>query len=85
MYHSAACRRALGLWLHAACEDVILSSMNEVSVTVAQLLFCVGLSGGSHVGGQPARDWEDQQFSFLNTFAALELVYIGKKEKESAI
>lgn len=63
-----------GLWLHTACENVILTSMNEVSVTVAQLLFCVCLSGGSHVGRQPARDWEDQCFSFLNTFAAQELV-----------
>lgn len=47
--------------------------MNEVSVTVAQLLFCVCLSGGRHVGRQPARDWEDQGFSFLNTFEAQEL------------
>lgn len=61
------------LWLHVFCENVLLTSMNEVSVTVAQLLFCVSFSGGSHAGRQSACDWEDQYFSFLNTFAAHEL------------
>lgn len=68
------------LWLHLACENVILTSMNEVSVTVAQLLFCVCLSGGSHVGRQPACDWEDQYLSFLNTFAAQEIGNRGGKK-----
>lgn len=68
-----------GLWLLVSCENVILTSMNEVSVTVAQLLFCVRLSGGSHVGRQPACDWEDQCFSFLNTFAAQELGNLKKR------
>lgn len=53
--------------LYAVCEDVIPISMNKVFVTVAQLLLCVFLSGGSHVGTQPVRDWKD-------TFAAWELL-----------
>lgn len=61
-----------GLWLHVARENVIPGAMNEVSVTVAQLLFCVCLSGSSHVGRRPACDWENQCFSFLYTFAAQE-------------
>lgn len=66
-----------GLWLHVACENVILASMKEVSVTVAQLLFCVCLSGGSSVGRQPVLDWENHCFSFLSAFAAQEL---GKRK-----
>ena len=74
-----------GLWLHVACENVIPTGMNEVSVTVAQLLFCVCLSGGSHVGRWPARDWEDHCFSFLNTFAAQELGNRTKKYKKESL
>lgn len=44
--------------------------MNEVSVKVAQLLFCVCLSAAIHVGRQPPRHWEDRPIRFLNTFGA---------------